>query len=76
LPYKKVDIRRELAAQNRAAQGPPGFQPPASGYPTTPTARVEPEPQAAPHYAAPAANGARSALNLDDELDVPDFLKP
>ena len=78
LPYKKVDIRREMAAQNRTGQPGPA---PVANHPAAPARPAEPEPSAgyhlAPQYAAQQpTNGARSALNLDDELDVPDFLKP
>jgi cell division protein FtsZ len=64
LPYKKVDIRREPAAQTRVPQ------PVAAAY-----AAPQSPPEPASQYSAPVTNGARSVLNLDDELDVPDFLK-
>jgi len=76
LPYKKVDIRREPTAQSRtpAPQPTPAF--------STPSYRsVGPEPHSRPEQPAPfsgqsAANGSRpSPLDLDDDLDVPDFLK-
>jgi cell division protein FtsZ len=63
LPYKKVDVRREPAAQARVPV------PAAAGAHPSPQQR-EPEPAV-----QRAANGSRSPLNLDDELDVPDFLK-
>jgi cell division protein FtsZ len=66
LPYKKVDIRREPAAQTRVPQ------PVGSGQAPPQSHLAEPASQ----YSAPVTNGAsRSPLNLDDELDVPDFLK-
>jgi cell division protein FtsZ len=69
LPYKKVDIRRELAASSR------------STTPTTATSGPSPSPQPKaaepePREAVPVANGAvREPVRVDDELDVPDFLK-
>ncbi len=71
LPYKKVDIRREPAAQARTGTAVTAAGRPAAG----------PAPQRARCRAAAvaprigAANGARSPVELDDELDVPDFLK-
>jgi cell division protein FtsZ len=66
LPYKKVDIRREPAASSR------------SGAPSA-TTSPSPQPRAAepePREAVPVANGAiREPVRVDDELDVPDFLK-
>ena len=77
LPYKKVDIRREPAAQNRGPSGAPAAteapaSAPSSSYQSgyqPPSARTEqPEPV--------SVNGSRhSQLDLDDDLDVPDFLK-
>jgi cell division protein FtsZ len=72
LPYKKVAINREPAAQTRTPAGSPPT--PASAVRTKPGDSVERPPVAAsgnPSY----ANGSRSPLNLDDELDVPEFLK-
>jgi cell division protein FtsZ len=68
LPYKKVDIRREPAASSRSAAPPvhPSPQPP-------PTRPAEPEPADA--LTVPVANGARQPVRVDDDLDVPDFLK-
>jgi cell division protein FtsZ len=63
LPYKKVDFRREPAASGRTAPPPPA----AAG--TTPPPREE-----AP-VLPPPANGARVPIGIDDDLDVPDFLK-
>ena len=74
LPYKKVDIRREPAAANR------GTAPVSSGYPSSYSSE-RPHPsqggERQPGYeSAGTANGApRSPLDLDDDLDVPDFLK-
>ena len=76
LPYKKVDIRREPAAQSRTS---------ASSYSSTPsadTARPAQPQQPKPYehsgqYSTPVTtNGSRGAsLDIDDDLDVPDFLK-
>ena len=61
LPYKKVDIRREPAAPARTATAGDGAKSePATGY-STPTTT--------------STNGSRAPVSLDDELDVPDFLK-
>lgn len=81
LPYKKVDIRREPAAQSRTTT-------PASSYSPSPQSSMSPQsrqsqPQQprpyepASQYSTPVtSNGSRgSSLDLDDDLDVPDFLK-
>ncbi len=63
LPYKKVEIRREPVAARTPGAAPA-------------TERKSAEPEAG--YSAPtrtAANGARARVAVDDELDVPDFLK-
>src|SRR5438132_98723 len=72
LPYKKVDIRRELAAGSRATHAAatvaahPSPQPRSAGEPEL----------ASTDYSVPIANGVgRQAMRVDDELDVPDFLK-
>jgi cell division protein FtsZ len=69
LPYKKVDFRREPAAQARFGTplSPAGL--PASGG--SPSA----VPAAAPGYAAAAPNGARNHTPIEDDLDVPEFLR-
>jgi cell division protein FtsZ len=72
LPYKKVDIRREPAAPARAASTP------ASGVSAVPAPIEARRPEPAAGYSSPtttSANGSRTPVNLDDELDVPDFLK-
>jgi cell division protein FtsZ len=61
LPYKKVDIRREPSAAAR----PP--------LPTQGAPHGEPIPESRP--TPPPPNGLRTPISLDDELDVPDFLK-
>jgi cell division protein FtsZ len=83
LPYKKVDVR-----QAAVAEAPPaatnGYGPAApvtngSGRPVT----FEPSRPAQPSTAAPGASwtptatstATRRAVDLDEELDVPDFLK-
>jgi cell division protein FtsZ len=66
LPYKKVEIRREPAAQARGN----GTAAPKTGE--------RPSPESAAGYSAPtttATNGARAPVAVDDELDVPEFLK-
>jgi cell division protein FtsZ len=62
LPYKKVDIRREPAAASRAPQY-------AGGGGEAPIIPRDERPAPPP----PAA--ARTPVSLDDDLDVPDFLK-
>jgi cell division protein FtsZ len=65
LPYKKVDIRRELSASSRSTPAP---------SPSTSTQPSADEPE--PKEAVPVPNGAvREPVRVDDELDVPDFLK-
>ena len=77
LPYKKVDIRREPAAATRVAQ-PVGRRGPVEPgrVPAEPAARRS-RPRSTPAPSTvPRPNGSRtSPLNLDEELDVPDFLK-
>ena len=63
LPYKKVDIRREPSAAARPPLPPPGCRRTASRCPRL-SVRLPPPP-----------NGVRTPVSLDDELDVPDFLK-
>ena len=65
LPYKKVDIRRELAASSRSTPAP-------STSPSPQPKAADPEPREP--VAVP--NGAmREPVRVDDEMDVPDFLK-
>jgi cell division protein FtsZ len=72
LPYKKVDIRRELAATSRASTPPP----PAPVASSAPPPRPTPQPEPTGQYSVPVANGAaRAPVRVDDDLDVPDFLK-
>jgi cell division protein FtsZ len=72
LPYKKVDIRREPAAQVRATVGSTVAANPPAGATSTDS---RDERHAATANTTSHANGSRSPLNLDDELDVPEFLK-
>ena len=60
LPYKKVEVRREAAPGEASANG--------AGR-----ASVEREP--APRWPPPSSGIGRTPVSLDDELDVPDFLK-
>ena len=67
LPYKKVEIRREPAAQTRG-----------TGAAAVPTNGDRNSAEPAAGYSAPtktATNGARRPVSVDDELDVPEFLK-
>ena len=69
LPYKKVDIRREAAAASRPLLPPVGSTPiPSADLP--PRADTQPE-----RPLPPPPNGQRTPISLDDELDVPYFLK-
>jgi cell division protein FtsZ len=61
LPYKKVDIRREPAA---AARPPQHYQPIEHSAPPREERPLPPPPSA-----------TRTPVQLDDDLDVPDFLK-
>ncbi len=60
LPYKKVEVRREAA---------PDGAPSSNGK----APATEPEPRR--RWPLPPSGIGRSTVNLDDELDVPDFLK-
>ncbi|HEY2166713.1 MAG TPA: cell division protein FtsZ [Jatrophihabitantaceae bacterium] len=87
LPYKKVEIRRDSAA--RVQSSTPAPSAPAPAAPVADASAYRPEPARASGGAgfstpttttsAGASNGSsagqRSVLDLDDELDVPDFLK-
>ncbi len=76
LPYKKVDIRREPAAETRLPQPVAASARTGQSRPAEPAADFSTPQYSSPQNGAPATNGARtSALNLDEELDVPDFLK-
>jgi cell division protein FtsZ len=77
LPYKKVDIRRESTEHAGASdsQQPDGSE----GSYGEAAAPVWPGVASEAGYAARAngarANGGRRSLGVDDDLDVPDFLK-
>ncbi len=76
LPYKKVDVRRELdAVARRAAANPVPAAAPVSAPEPAPSPVPVPQPVASTAYSHPTTNGARSPVGLDDDLDVPDFLK-
>ncbi|HEY3715448.1 MAG TPA: cell division protein FtsZ [Jatrophihabitantaceae bacterium] len=85
LPYKKVDVRREDAPPVEAplpnpANGAPhpanGTPHPANGMPSGPPAGPPPrEREPAGRWPLPSSGIRRTPVNLDDELDVPDFLK-
>ena len=77
LPYKKVDIRREPAAQPRVAPAPGLPAPRASRRPHRPRRRSRAPDEPATHVldAGHATARAGASLDLDDDLDVPDFLK-
>ena len=71
LPYKKVDIRREPAASSRTTATTTAAGAPSPAPSPQPRA-AEPEPR----EPVAVANGAiREPVRVDDELDVPDFLK-
>jgi cell division protein FtsZ len=61
LPYKKVEPRREPAAVAASANG--------SSHDGASKAHQ-------PAWSMPGSGVGREAIDLDDELDVPDFLKP
>jgi cell division protein FtsZ len=76
LPYKKVDIRREPAAQARTSA--PSYSSAPVGNSARPAQPQQPKPyEPAGQYSTPVTtNGSHGAsLDLEDELDVPDFLK-
>jgi cell division protein FtsZ len=76
LPYKKVDIRREPAAETRVPQPVTASARTAPARPVESAGEFSTPQYSAAQNGAPATNGARtSPLNLDEELDVPDFLK-
>jgi cell division protein FtsZ len=61
LPYKKVEVRREPVAAE-AASGNGGSKAPV-------------ERERDPRWPLPSSGIGRTPVSLDDELDVPDFLK-
>jgi cell division protein FtsZ len=61
LPYKKVEVRREAVAAE-AASGNGGSKAPV-------------ERERDPRWPLPSSGIGRTPVSLDDELDVPDFLK-
>jgi cell division protein FtsZ len=75
LPYKKVDVRREADVMAASAAMP------AAGVPVRPAPQAEPVRPAQPSTASPGASwsptttSTRRPVDLDEELDVPDFLK-
>jgi cell division protein FtsZ len=86
LPYKKVDIKREPAAQARTgapapvgAAAPTNPPAPPTGAPTVPAAQpatAAGDPAGGAGFSAPTTvrpNGSRPVV--EDDLDVPDFLK-
>jgi len=85
LPYKKVDVRREQdasAARPAMSSTVNGHQ--SAAMPSRPTEPVAgtsgvvwspPTTTSGAHTATRPATPARRAVELDEELDVPDFLK-
>ena len=78
LPYKKVEVRREEAPASAPAPAA-GEQPATNGAPAN-----RPRPNGGPaaeggrpagRWPLPQSGIKRTPVNLDDELDVPDFLK-
>jgi cell division protein FtsZ len=69
LPYKKVDFRREPAATSRVRDVP------SVAHPAVPPRSGDPEP--AGQYSVPVTTTSNNhtPVKIDDELDVPDFLK-
>jgi cell division protein FtsZ len=65
LPYKKVEVRREEAQLPPEAASPNGAPSPDGTPPREPASR----------WPLPSSGIRRKPVNLDDELDVPDFLK-
>jgi cell division protein FtsZ len=88
LPYKKVEVRREevrppVQAPPANASAPTNGRPaPQNGRPapqngTSSAANGTPpqEREPAGRWPLPSSGIRRTPVNLDDELDVPDFLK-
>jgi cell division protein FtsZ len=71
LPYKKVEVRRASAS---AASGKDGDAARAEATSRPGPGGARPQESAA-GYSAPTTNVARTPVAVDDELDVPDFLK-
>ena len=81
LPYKKVEVRRD------EAQLPPDGASPANGAQQRPGSGIPPRPGSAPggesearregrpRWPLPTSGIRRTPVDLDDDLDVPDFLK-
>jgi cell division protein FtsZ len=68
LPYKKVEVRREEAP-------PPVDGPPPNAANGAPPNGGPPPREPAARWPLPSSGIRRTPVNLDDELDVPDFLK-
>jgi hypothetical protein len=78
-----VDIRREPVAAARTVTLPPApvaapapaVAAPVSAAPVPAAAVAADAGYSTPTMSAAAPNGARRPVSLDDDLDVPDFLK-
>jgi cell division protein FtsZ len=83
LPYKKVEVRRDEAPGPAAAEQSPANGKPANGKPANAAPGGAPRPNGAPAEAGrpggrwplPSSGIKRTPVNVDDDLDVPDFLK-
>jgi cell division protein FtsZ len=75
LPYKKVEVRKpEVEEPARAAASrPPAPTYPPSTYTSAPP--VRPATQPVSNWPLPTSGNGRTPIDLDEELDVPDFLK-
>ncbi len=75
LPYKKVEIRREPSAVDRTPAQTVSVGASSAAPRPVPTSYAPTEHQAS-YSPNSGVNGTRSTpLDLDDDLDVPDFLK-
>jgi hypothetical protein len=59
LPYKKVEVRREAGPDDPARNG----------------ANAPGERETRPRWPLPPSGVGRKKVSVDDDLDVPDFLK-
>jgi cell division protein FtsZ len=76
LPYKKVEVRKpevEAEPARAATTRPPAPTYPPSTYTSTP--QVRPASQPVSSWPLPTSGNGRTPIDLDEELDVPDFLK-
>ncbi|MCW2525558.1 MAG: cell division protein FtsZ, partial [Pseudonocardiales bacterium] len=78
LPYKKVEVRKpEVEAEPARSTRPAAPTYPPSTYTSAPPARPSQPVSGQPvsSWPLPTSGNGRTPIDLDEELDVPDFLK-